>query len=843
MRETLVGLLDDGGRRREPALFAHHRGLRVVRWSRPRLRAAAFRLARELEARGIARGDRILLWAGNSPEWVAGFFACLLRGAVVVPLDEPSAPDFARRVQDQVEAKLLLHGPGLGAELGCPAISLDELEAAVEGRSPAPVAAEGIDHDDLVEIVFTSGTTAEPKGVCLTHRNLLANLEPLEEEARKFRLWLGLLRPIRFLCPLPLSHVFGQFAGIFGPLVLGGEAFFPGSLKPSEVMETSRRERIRVIAAVPRLLESLRAAVERDQQARGLEAAFRHSLAAAGKWSLLRRWWAFRDVHRRFGWRLWALVSGGAALDPGTEGFWRRLGFACVQGYGMTETASLISLNNPFAAEAGSVGKALPGQEVRLGEGGEVLVRGPNVSPGYWRGGSSPWAPVADADGWLRTGDMAERDEEGTLRFRGRRKEVIVTAAGLNVYPDDLEAALARQPEVRAAAVVGIDGPAGAEPVAALVLRDEADAAAVVRHANERLAPHQQIRRWVIWPEEDLPRTRATGKVRRPAVAEAVRARLAGAGTPAAAWTSLAEAVASVGGEMPPEPDSSTDLATGLKLDSLGRVALASALEERYQVELDESAFTANTTLAEVQRMVSGAEAEGPSRPYPYARWALRAPATWLRRALQALLVRPTTRLLCPVQVQGRALLAEVDPPVLIVANHVTMVDQALILSALPGRLRARVAVAMEGERLRDWRHPPAGTGWMERLLGLLQYLIVVLLFNVFPLPKASGFRRSFAFAGGAVDRGFSILVFPEGVRTKDGSLAPFLSGIGLLADGLDVPVVPARIDGLFEIKREERRRARRGEVAMSFGAPVRYRRGEEPQTIARDLERRVAVL
>ena len=853
MRKTLLSFLEDCTSRGVATALAHRRGLRVSRWSYARLAATAFGFARELEARGITKGDRVLFWAENSPEWVAAFFGCLLRGAIVVPLDVESAPDFVARVQEQTGAKLLLYTKIERNELDAnlPSLKLAELGQTVASHRAAPYKVENIDENDIAEIIFTSGTTAEPKGVVLTHGNLLANLAPLEREIQKYLKWERLVHPTRFLNLVPLSHVFGQFMGIFVPQLLGGEVFFEDSLNPSEIMRTARRQRISVMVIVPRLLDSLRLAVERDWAARGCADERKRALESAKGWHFVRRWWTFRDVHRRMGWKFWAFVSGGATLAPETEEFWQRLGFLVVQGYGMTETASLISVNHPFKKSRGSIGKTLPGQEVKLDESGEIMVRGANVSPGYWSGNAQP---LRNEEGWLRTGDIGEIDHSGNLYFRGRKKDVIVTAAGLNIYPEDLEAALNRQPEVRASCVVGIEGARGPEPVAVLILRDEkSNPAAAVTRANEMLAQHQQIRRWFIWAETDFPRT-ATQKVRKREVLERIktegeRRKDQNESNNFILHPSsfILPVVARISGDAPPvRLDPSANLTTDLKLDSLGRVELLSALEDRYQIELDEAAFTAATTLGDVEKMlheVHERPKEVTASSYPYPEWAQRFPVTWIRLVCFYLLILPITRLMCPVRVRGSENLRELREPVLFVSNHITLADQALILSALPGRFRRKLAIAMEGEILRDWRHAAEGANWFTRQRWLAQYALVVALFNVFPLPKKSGFRRSFAFAGESMDRGYSVLVFPEGKRTEDGQMNSFMAGTGVLASDLGAPVVPVKIDGLFDLKRRRQYFARSGQVTVRFGEPARFTDKDEPAEITRELERRVATL
>ncbi|HYN85457.1 MAG TPA: AMP-binding protein [Pyrinomonadaceae bacterium] len=850
-RSSINGYLDDFLRRGRETAYVQRRGLRTERWSYRRVAETAFRTARELEARGVSKGERVMLWGANSAEWVAAFFGCALRGAVVVPLDVESAPDFVARVRAQVGARLTFAGSDVPRQPD--ALALEDLALTVAHHSAAPYDSVETAPEDLLEIIYTSGTTDEPRGVTLAHRNFLANLAPLEEEIARFLRWERLVHPLRFLNLVPLSHVFGQFMGIFVPQLLGGEVHFQDSLNPSEVVETVRRRRVSVVVAVPRLLETLREYVERQEEASGAR-DFAGRVERAARLSPWRRWWEFRRAHRRFGLKFWAFVTGGATLPEETEKFWRRLGFAVLQGYGMTETASLIAVNHPFKSGRGSVGRTLPGQEIKLGEGGEILVRGANVSPGYWAGGVRP---IADADGWLRTGDLGEMDAEGNIFFKGRRKDVIVTDAGLNIHPEDLEAALARQTEVRLCTVVRVEGVRGDEPLAVLILKDEkADAARAVERANEGLARHQQIRRWAVWPEQDFPRT-PTRKVRKRDVVARLKAdgvidgEDAGAnafagGASRPAGRGLEPVISSLVTRHSSLPlDSSAKLSTDLKLDSLARVELLSAIEDRYQIELDEAAFTAATTVGDIEKIVrEGAAASDAPARYPYPRWAQRPPFTWLRLALLYAVVLPITSILCWVRVRGREQVEAARGPVLFVSNHVTFVDHALILSALPGRFRRRFAIAQEGERLRWWRRAPAGTPPLRRLRWLAQYFLVVLFFNTFSLPQKSGFRRSFAYAGESVDRGFNLLVFPEGTRTDDGALKPFMGGTGILATKLGVPVVPVRIEGLFELKRRGRKFfAPPGSVTVTFGEAVKFAPTDDPADAARELERRVAAL
>jgi long-chain acyl-CoA synthetase len=812
----------------------------MERWTYANLHRTAVQFARELESRGVEKGGRVLLWGENSGEWIAAFLGCMFRGAVAVPMDAIAEKSFARRVVEQAGAKLAVVGAALPAgELGIPAIAMEALSESLSHRPAADFSPAPAGRSDAVEIVFTSGTTAEPRGVVLTHGNLLANLEPLEKEIAKYRRYERLFHPLRFLDLLPLSHVFGQLLGIFLPQILGATSIFLDTLNPSEVMQTIRQERVSLLVTVPRLIESLGGQIERELSTQGKLDKFQRSIKASEGEHFIRRWWRFRRVRRRFGWRFWAIVSGGAALPPAAEKFWTQLGYAVVQGYGLTETTSLVSLNHPFKLGQGSIGKAMPGLELKLSEEGEILVRGENIASGYWKGGGV--APVLDADGWFHTGDLGERDATGTLYFKGRRKNVIVTPEGLNIFPEDLEAELRKEEAVRDCVVIGLERDGNAEPCAVLLLRDSTgDAAKIVQRANARLAAFQQMRRWTLWRDGDFPRT----PTQKPALAK-IRAALArefagdasGATSKAPPAGGLQELLQRIA-----HGDTGAVSETAkLQLSSIERVELLSALEDRYQVDLSETAFSAADTVASLEKLLERPEARSTAIHYP--RWAQTWPVRWIRGAVFYLVQRPAMLLLGWPRIRGRENLRSVKGPVLVIANHVTYVDPAYILAALPARLRRRLAVAMEGEVLETMRKPPEGASFFSKLFLQWQYLMTVSLFNVFPLPQKSGFRKSFAFAGELVDRGWSVLVFPEGIRTRDGKMAPFRAGIGLLATRLRVPVVPMRFDGMIERKLAGGKWAPPGAIRVTIGAPVEFSETQPAEEIAQELQRRVEAL
>jgi long-chain acyl-CoA synthetase len=839
VRTSVADYLADFQRLGNEQAYAERVGYRLVRWTYGDVAGLAFRLARELTARGIRKGDRVVIWGPNSAAWVAAFLGCANQGVIAVPMDDAASSDFAVRVFQQVQARLLVCSRD-HAHPELPSFFFDEMQTSLQSRSPQPLDHEKISHEDPLQIVFTSGTTAEPKGVVITHGNVLSNVAPLEAQIRPYLKYERFVHPLRFLNLLPLSHVFGQFLGIYMPPLLRGTVFFQEALKPGDIIRTIRRERISVLVAVPRMLQSLKEKIERDLEDSGRLHKFREQFAAAEGKHFVRRWWTFRRIHRQMGWKFWAFISGGATLDHETETFWARLGFAVIQGYGLTETTSIISVNHPFKVGRGSIGKVLEGREVKLAPDGEILVRGSGVASGYWSAGEL--RPVSSWEGWYHTGDIGQLDAEGNLFFKGRKKDVIVTPAGMNVYPEDLEDALKSQPEVKDSIVVPLAQNGNAEPCAVLILRNgDEDAPRIIDHANQVLAEYQRIRRWIIWPDEDFPRT-STQKPRRAEIAEATQKILSANGSAAPVGkTALANLISQITKRSAGNLAETVRLESDLNLSSLDRVELLSALEDRYQMDLSETRFSAVNTVGDLERMLKGAAP--PRVVYHYPAWVQRWPVTWIRFLVHYTLLLPSVFVLGWPRIIGREHLRGMNGPVLVVSNHIDDVDVGFILAALPARLRHKLATAAGGEALEALRTPPATRSSVLRIFDRIEWFFGVALLNIFPLPRDAGFRDSFSYAGESVDRGYSVLVFPEGHHTTDGKMRPFRAGVGLLVNDLGIPVVPIRIDGLFEVKRAGKRTARPFRIKVKIGRAIQFARDAKPQEIADKLRSTIDLL
>jgi long-chain acyl-CoA synthetase len=575
--------------------------------------------------------------------------------------------------------------------------------------------------------------------------------------------------------------------------------------------------------------------------------------APEGKLHWTRRWWRYRRAHRAFGFKFWAMVVGAAPLDPDVEAFWGRLGFLVVQGYGLTETAPIVTLNHPLHASRGAVGKPIGGVEVRIADDGEILVRGENVTRGYFNAPEE--TRTAFRDGWFHTGDIGELDAEGRLHIRGRKKEMIVTPEGLNVFPEDVERAINEQPGVRETAVVGAPvAGSSAERVHAIVaVEDGADLDAIVRGANALLADHQKIRAATRWPSGDLPRTEGTRKLKR----RELREWLLGAreSTASGAGAAKGRSVAAVLERFAPgrtiTPATTID---ELGLSSLERVELMMALEDALQVTVDEGAFSAATTVADLESLARGIDAPGPgaaavlsaqsaaAEPIDFPAWNRSTPARALRRASLPTWILPLARIFASVRVSGLEHLDRLEGPAIFAANHQSHFDAPVILMSLPPRWRYRVAPAMAKEFFKAHFYPRQFSR-KAYLTNSLNYYLAALFFNAFPLPqREAGTRQTLRYIGDLVADGYSILIFPEGRRTEEGEIAPFQPGVGMIAARLQVPVVPVRLLGLDRILHHKWKFPKRGAAEVRFGAPLALE-GTDYATLARQVESAVRAL
>ncbi|MDQ2898930.1 MAG: AMP-binding protein [Acidobacteriota bacterium] len=819
-RDTLLDFFFDIAESREQFLV-YDDGYRARKYTYREVAQAAIQFAHRLRSAGIVPNEKVLVWSENRPEWIAALWGCLLAGVVLVPVDYRASSDLLLRVLQIVDGRLILIGDEVAPPETAHVWKLADLEWP---QDAAPIDLAAVTKDTLAEIIFTSGATADPKGVTITHRNVLANIVPVEGEIRKYRKYGRPFAPIRFLNLLPLSHMFGQAMAAFIPPMLPGVVVFIRGYNPRDIVRQIQSRRISVLVSVPKILDVLREYV--------LQVAPEAGEPQPAKMHWTRRWWHYRRVHRMFGWKFWSFVVGAAPLDPKLEAFWSQLGFVVVQGYGLTETAPIVTLNHPFDSAKGSVGKPIAGVEVKISPEGEILVRGENVTSGYF---NAPDAAQFEG-GWFHTGDIGAMDENGRLHIRGRKKEMIVTPDGLKVFPEDVERALNETPGALDSAVVGVREGSEERVHAVLLLQPGTSPAQIVREANAKLERHQQIRGFSLWPGEELPRTEGTRKLKRGEIQKWAQGGAQSETTPSAASSGGLESILSKYAHGPISAETSL---ADLALSSLDRVELLMALEQKGAI--DEGLFTGARTVGDLRTLVQRMPSPT-STPLTFPSWNRSLIARLVRRLSLPVWILPLARVFARVRAEGLENLESLRGPVLFAANHQSFFDGPAILDALPARWRYRVAPAAAKEFF-DAHFNPSRHTRLEWFTGSLNYYLSALFFNLFPIPRReAGARETLRYMGDLSDEGWSILIFPEGKRTDTGEIGMFQPGVGMIASRLGLPVVPVRLTGLDHVLHTTAKFPTRGPVTVRFGAPMRLE-GHDYAALAKEVENAVRSL
>ena len=843
--ETLAALIDALDRQADQSAVSVLRqdDLQVI--SRGELRERIHALSRALVATGLQPEEPVVLWAGNSPEWIIACLAVIRAGGRIVPLDlqldrktlqgivEDCRPRFLLTFRERLERL---------QELECDLPSLlfldqDETEQdnlwQLTGAADLPALAG----DDGAALFYTSGTTGPPKGVPLTHRNLSFQLGRILETDL-------VLPEDRLLLPLPLHHVYPFVMGMLLPLAAQISIVLPYALTGPQILRAIQEGNVTVICGVPRLYRALEDAISGRVTARGKIPAkvFRGLLGLSRRCREIVGWQIgkllFFPLHRRVGPQLRLLASGGSALNPELGRRLEGLGWQVAIGYGLTETSPLLTINPPGSGRFESVGRAIPGVELKLdceadgGEGeGEVLARGPNVFAGYYQ--LPEKTEEAFAGDWFRTGDLGRFDEEGFLQLRGRVSTLIVTESGKNINPEEVEEAYGQSPCLEELGIVEQDG--GLAALAVPTAEGEKAGREAIEQDLERIAedlPSYWRLNKVLLTERSLPRTRL-GKLRRHLLAE--RFEDAGEGETATAkqeplslqemtgedrellgnasarnvWDWLADRYPEQG----LSPDSR--LQADLGIDSLEWVAVTVEIGERTGVELDEEAIAEIRTVRDLLSKVAAGETEGGrefgGEPLEHPEKALSdRQRRWLEppggvlQHLQGVLlalVRRSMRSFFDLQVEGLDRLPE--GPCVFAPNHLSSLDPLALAAVLPRETLRRT-----------WWGGWTGIAFRNRMARFGSRLG-----NVVPVDPDRAAISSLAFGAAVLREERNLVWFPEGKRSPDGELQSFKPGLGLLLEKYPVHVVPILIEGTRQLLPIGKIRPRRGEIRIVIGS------------------------
>jgi long-chain acyl-CoA synthetase len=762
----------------------------------------------------IRPGDRVALFLENSPLWICLFYSVWRKGGLCVPVDYSLQPEeLAFILNDCTPAVLFCTGKEretVSAALSRCAVPPRVIDAGIVsdaiGSFP-PSAVFSIDPPrpgDTAVIMYTSGTTGAPKGVMLTYENLQASIQGV----RDLKMLTG---DDAIIALLPFYHIFPLQGSVLAPLALGSEIVFIPGLTKEEIFGTLQRHRVTMFLGVPRLYKLFHAGLM--EQVRANPAAFLLFLVARvfRNQRLGRR--LFDRIHRAFGGRVHSYLVGGAKLDPGVARDLWTLGFRLVEGYGATETAPLIAFNPGQRIKLGSVGLPMAGTEVKI-EDGEVLVRGRNVMKGYWN--KPEETARALRGGWFHTGDTGFFDRAGYLYLTGRKDEMIVLPNGKNVNPEEIEADImslalpireigVMENDGRLLALVypnlAWDGVQGYREVFENIKRE------ISERYNRTVAHYKKILK-VLFVDEEFPKTRL-GKVKRFMLHEAARSARKGA-APAA-------------GDRPPETEAIRRFLKGLKradaapdahleldlgLDSLEVFMLLAFVERTFGVKLDAEDVSRHPTVDGFAHLVRkrGAPGAGPSADVSWREILSSGTARFDQRPTRLYKAIPLARRLFrrffSFSSSGAGSLP--PEPFIVAANHQSYLDIIAISISLPRPIMERSFFWVKASR------------FASRFIRLLSGGKSILL-----LDRARRLKHVLFASASILRSGRNLIVFPEGIRTRDGRMAPFKKTFAILSRELGVPIVPARIDGAYEALPYKSARLRRSVITVRYLPPV----------------------
>jgi long-chain acyl-CoA synthetase len=840
-----------------------------------------------LVERGVQPGSRVAILANNHPRWLAAYLGVIAAGATAVPLDTAYlAIQVTKLLRDSGSVLLVTDKEHLatateavgdaGIDLVLTELGSGQRTGAVSATGverPSPVSADfdtifarpqssfrsvPRQAEDLASLLYTSGTTADPKGVMLTHANLLA-------EAEAVFAWADIGPTDAILGVLPLFHVLSQMANLLLPLVAGARTVFLSTLNSTELLRALRERRITAFAVVPQFFYVIHERIFKEVRQRGFLARFAFQRmkdlnAVCRRFGLNLGHVFFGKIHDLLGSQMRYLVTGGSRFDPQIARDFSDLGIDVLQAYGLTETCGGAFANSPDENVIGSVGKPLKGVEAKLVDSqpsadgspvsGEILIRGPIVMKGYWN------RPDATAEvlknGWLYTGDLGYFDSRGNLFITGRKKEVIILANGKNVYPEEIEVHYQQSPFIKEICVMGTEGEAGADKLYAVIVpnfdvlrqRKVVNAREVIRFDLEglsaKLPSTKRIGGYQIW-QEDLPRT-STRKLKRFEIEKRVRAGLG----------HKAEMEAAAAKPLTPEETSwleqeqvgralkvirnfssghredihpRDNLELDLGLDSMRRVELLVALEQELGGNVPESELGNIYTVRElVAAIVEGAawghgSDKNVGATQAFAGWGLvlREDPTD-RRALEITRPRPMvdriifvlTRMvkvcwktISRLDVEGMHNLPR-QGPYLLCSNHQSFLDPVPLLAVLPFWALKRMFAVGTSEVF--------GAGIMVHVAKLMRVVVVDPDANLVPAMRAGAY---------GLRHGMAMIMYPEGERSIDGTPKTFKKGPAILSVHLQIPMVPVAIDGFYEAWPRGKRFQKFAPLKIKIGQPI----------------------
>ena len=773
-------------------------GYRTISFNYKELYLKSRQVALWFNENDIKKGDRIIIMAPNSPYWVIVFWACLLEGIIIVPLNIQSNSTIIDLIIKETEPKLFV---GKNIELkNIKVISPEDLVLAAQDYDVKNYNKPAVKQEDIIEIMYTSGTTGDPKGVILTHLNLITNINGLDNIFPRFK------KDNVFLSILPLSHIFEQTVGLFITSHLHSHIIF--AHKPSAIIDLIKEFKIKSMIAVPEFLQVVIGKIKIGVEKKGLGWVLEllkkaQEKGVSNKILRILSW----VIRRSIGSSLKTVISGGAALDRKTELAWQSLAINVLEGYGLTETSPIIAYNNFSEKKSGSVGKPLTNLAVKI-ENGEILVKGKSIFKGYYKNNLATEIAF-DQEGWFKTGDLGEIDTDGFLHIKGRKKYMILSSSGQNVFPEDIESVIKEQSNIKDVAVIGVERNNNTI-IYALILPEKdkkIDILEIIKKANSNLASYQQIMEYSIWPEEDFPRT-ATRKIKKNELLDYILNKNQIKQNSIISNNKLFLIIASICHCQVQEINES-DTIGSLHLDSLKKAELTARIIDEYNIEFTEQKLKNDLSIKELEELIKKSPVF--KQVKIFKKW-MQWPIIVFFRFILIEIICLLARLFIKLKVKNIKNL-EITEPSLIMPNHVSYMDPLLIIMALPRRLRTKIACAAAQDALFE-------KFWIISHLSEF-------LFYAFPISRGteSNIEEAFSKMGKLLDNGYSILFFPEGgVSKTEDILMPLKQGAGLAAITLNAPVIPINISGAQAIQPYDKIAiTKSGIVELNIGNKIKF--------------------
>ncbi len=740
----------------------------------------------------IIPGDRVVIFSENRPEWAYALFGIWRRGGIALPIDHMASEEEIAFILKDAMPKYAFVSPDLKGVFARAVkrqrykVEVIDIEDFIPFQDPKePVANIS---EDVALLLYTSGTTGQPKGVMLTFGNLQSNIEAIAKEN------IASSKDVT-IAILPFHHAYPLMVSLLVPIYLGATIIFSENLSSSSLINLIVANRVTALIGVPKLYKILHERIFKEINSIPVAKRLFSLVDFLGSPKLGKI--VFRKLHKSFGGSLRYFISGGAKLDPNIAHDLYMLGFDVLEGYGLTETSPIVSFNVPGSIKIGSVGKPIPGVEVKIAEDGEILVKGKNVMKGYWQ--RPDLTNEVIKDGWFYTGDLGYLDEDGYLYIVGRKKELIVLENGKKVIPEEIEnLILSKSDIIKEVALIEKDGHLHAIIVPDFELVKEKGIVnlkeyitwEVIDKVNRELPPYKNITDFSI-REEELPKTRL-GKIKRFLLKapneelikqeEPKKEEKMSVGIMTEQEAILLDYLRKYKSDISPKDHLEIDLG----LDSLDKVELLSFLEKTFGINLPEKELSKYLSVEQLMNLVSTQEAKN-IKDVNWHEILSESQAVDLSEYKDDIIVygshvlRYIFKLYFRFQVEGLPNLPK-EKPYIIAPNHASYLDGFLIAASLPKEL------------IKDTFFVGAKE-YFEGEIGSL----IARYFHVITVDTQSSVKETLVKSAGVLKAGKILVIFPEGARTRNGKLLPFKKGVAILSKELNVPIVPSAIKGSYD--------------------------------------------